>query len=136
METKKYNPPDHDLQRNAYDALRDPDYDNFVLVPCTCNGEPTLAISAKIDKGPLPNGKRLLALKPLFVGVVPGMVLLDTHGQEAVTREEWDKREREGTVPKLNTLEEMVGKEESALDSYLRHILELVKNGREQHDHQ
>jgi hypothetical protein len=63
------------------------------------------------------------------------MVLLDTHGQEAVTREEWDKREREGTVPKLNTLEEIVGKEESALDVYLRHVLELVKNGREQRDH-
>jgi len=120
--TKKLTRDDVISPDDAYEALRDPANDaNFVLVPCTCNGEAAIAISAVFDNGVL-NGKRLKAVRPLFVSVTPGMRLVDTRGQEAVSAEKWKARDERAFPPDLLEKFEV--------------LLEKLHNGREQRDPQ
>jgi hypothetical protein len=63
--------PEH---RAAFEALVSGDYDNFALFSCFIGGEPAAAIVA-VNRA----GEEYL-ITPLFVAVMPGMVLTDHEG--------------------------------------------------------
>ena len=63
--------------RRAFDALRNPVFENFVLFSCFVDGRPTAAI-ASVTRAD--DGDFLIA--PLFVAVDSGMKLADHDGKE------------------------------------------------------
>lgn len=63
--------PEH---RAAFEALASGDYDNFALFSCFIGGEPATAIVAVNRDG------EEYTVTPLFVAVIPGMVLTDHDG--------------------------------------------------------
>ena len=64
--------------REDFEALRNPKYDNFVLVDCQVNGEESAAICVvrRIDE-------ETADLFPVFVAVTPGMKLVGPEGRMA-----------------------------------------------------
>ncbi len=78
---------------DTYNALREhPEYDNFRIMPCTCNGDQALAIVAIFDDGKTPEGLTQIGMKPLFISVTPSMDLINEDGQKAVTRQEMERK--------------------------------------------
>lgn len=63
---------------SAFEAMTSGEYDNFALFSCFVNGTPTSAICAVTKE---PNDS--YNITPLFVALVPGMVLTDHDGVEA-----------------------------------------------------
>jgi len=65
--------------RDAFEALTIGDYDNLALFSCFGNGEPASAIVAITpdDDG------NTLNIQPLFVSLMPDMVLTDHDGVQA-----------------------------------------------------
>lgn len=62
----------------AFEALRDSQFNNFALFSCYMNGEPTAAI---VSIEPLEGGAVIIT--PLFVAVTASMKLVDHDGKEA-----------------------------------------------------
>lgn len=64
-----------DEHQEAFNALRDPEYDNFALFSCFVGGEPASAIVAITD-----GDEDNYHVTPLFISVTPGMVITDHDG--------------------------------------------------------
>lgn len=60
----------------VYNALRDPQYVNFCLLPCQVNGEKSMAICVTQKQGDK------VEVEPVFVFVTPKMKLVDPQGRE------------------------------------------------------
>lgn len=65
----------------AFEALISGEYDNFCVVSCFVNGEPTSAI-ATVNTVTDANGT-YLQIEPVFVAITPAMVLTDHDGRVA-----------------------------------------------------
>lgn len=64
--------------KDAFRALRNPEFVNFCLVSCFVNGEPTSAIAAVTHD----ENDGLYQVTPLFVAVTPDMKIEDHEGVE------------------------------------------------------
>ena len=72
--------PDH---RRAFEALTSGRFQNFCLVSCFVDGEPTAAIAA-VNVGPAEyGGEPDYLISPLFVCPTAAMTLTDHNGREA-----------------------------------------------------
>ena len=73
--------PDH---RRAFEALTSGRFDNFCLVSCFVNGEPTAAIAAVNVTPPAEEGgEPEYLISPIFVCPTAAMTLTDHDGREA-----------------------------------------------------
>ena len=73
-----------DEHRRASDAPASGRYENFCLLNCRCNGEPTAAIAAiTVQPSADDTGEDEYIVTPLFVSVGPGITLADHDGREA-----------------------------------------------------
>ena len=71
--------------RRAFEALTDSGAGNFCLLSCFVSGEPpTAAIAAVTVCPPSERGREPeYVISPPFIGVTPGMKLVDYDGREA-----------------------------------------------------
>ena len=69
--------------RRAFDALTSGRFDNFCLVSCFVNGEPTAAIAAvNVNPHAEDDGEPEVLVSPLFVCPTAAMTLTDHDGCE------------------------------------------------------
>ena len=70
--------------RRAFEALTSSQFDNFCLVSCFVDGEPTAAIAA-VNLSPLAedSGQPEVLIRPLFVCPTAAITLTDHEGREA-----------------------------------------------------
>lgn len=66
-----------DSHKQNFKAITSGEYDNFVLISCFLEGEPTCAIAAMAEDG------EEIRITPMFVALTPGMVLTDHDRCEA-----------------------------------------------------
>ena len=72
---------------DAFNALRNKDFDNFCLTSCYVNGTPATAIAIININSSMTNdqGKPKASITPLFVSITPDMKLIRHTGKDPVT---------------------------------------------------